>query len=362
MNKTTIIILVVAIIAIITFFIVRARNQFPLPKGETNELVENAENIQDIEKAKMENGNTDEKEIVKTTSIKPSKSDRKVSVTDGIKHSIPLDEILSGGPPKDGIPSIDNPKFLSVKEGDDFLEESDPGIGVFINGEARFYPYRILVWHEIVNDKIGDQPLLVTYCPLCATGIIFDRKVNGQEQEFGVSGKLWQSNLLMYNRAGSETNESLWSQVLGEAVLGVNTGERLKILPSDIIRYSDWKKVYPNTKVLSTDTDATRSYGQDPYGDYYTSESVSFGATFNDNRLHPKALVFGIEINGKYKAYHEDALKIGENKDSFAGREIIINKDNTGRIEISSVGESIQYIPGFWFSWLAVHPETLLFK
>lgn len=285
-----------------------------------------------------------------------------LAVTDGVKHSIPLDEILSGGPGKDGIPSIDAPSFISVKEADKFLEGSDPGIGLAVVGESRFYPYRILVWHEIVNDRVAGEPVLVTYCPLCATGIVFERIVDGMEEEFGVSGKLWQSNLLMYNRSGDAQDESLWSQVLGRAVVGAHTGKKLAIVPSDIVRWGEWKKVHPDTKALSTKTGAFRDYARDPYGDYYTSESVSFGANFRDTRLHPKALVVGIELLGAYKAYAVDALPEGETADTFAGKSVRITKDAAGRIEIRADGERVPHIPSFWFSWLAVHPETELFK
>lgn len=289
-----------------------------------------------------------------------SQTQREILVTDGVKHSIPLNEILSGGPGKDGIPSIDNPKFVSAKDAS-FLNDSDPGLGLTVEGESKFYPYRILVWHEIVNDTIQGNPVLVTYCPLCATGIVFERRIDGTEQEFGVSGKLWQSNLLMYNRAESEAGESLWSQVLGEAVLGVHTGKKLSVVRSDVVRWGDWRKENPNTRALSQDTGALRSYGLDPYGDYYTSESVSFGATFNDSRLHPKALVHGIEINGKYKTYADESIKGGET-DVFAGKNVSITRTEAGGVRFTADGEPLVSIPSFWFSWLAVHPETELFK
>lgn len=308
--------------------------QFPLPSGET---------------------------VPSTASIGESaSSSREVVVTDGVRHSIPLDEILSGGPGKDGIPSIDNPKFISITDAT-FLNDSDPGLGLTVNGESRFYPYRILVWHEIVNDTIVGQPVLVTYCPLCATGIVFDRRVDGEVQEFGVSGRLWQSNLLMYNRTKNESDESLWSQILGEAVLGVHTGKKLSIVRSDVARFGDWREAHSDTKVLSQDTGAIRSYGRDPYGDYYTSESVSFGASFSDTRLHPKALVHGIEIGGKHKAYHDDALT-GTVTDTFVGKNIVITRTNTGELRFTADSEPLASIQGFWFSWLAVHPETELFK
>lgn len=293
---------------------------------------------------------------------------REIMTDDGIIHSIPLDEILEGGPGKDGIPSIDNPKFTSVAGGT-YLNDEDPGIGLTVNGESRFYPYRILVWHEIVNDTVAGQPVLVTYCPLCATGIVFDRRVDGEVQEFGVSGKLWQSNLLMYNRpstalgtsAQNEKDESLWSQVLGEAVVGVHTGKKLSIVRSDIVRWGEWRKAHSDTLALSRDTGMSRDYGRDPYGDYYTSESVSFGASFNDTRLHPKALVHGIEVSGTYKAYADNALS-GTIADTFAGKNISANKTVSGEITFTADGESLPSIPGFWFSWLAVHPETELYQ
>ncbi|MEX2013851.1 MAG: DUF3179 domain-containing protein [Parcubacteria group bacterium] len=334
--KTSFVFIAILILGILVAVWYLGRNQFPLPAGETTLPSNDSE----------------------TRSIT---SRREILATDGVKHSIPLNEILSGGPPKDGIPSIDDPKFILAGKAD-FLKDSDPGLGLTIDGESRFYPYRILVWHEMVNDKMGDTPVLVTYCPLCATGIVFERKVNGEEQEFGVSGKLWQSNLLMYNRASQEENESLWSQVLGEAVLGVNTGEKLKIIPSEITRWGDWKKANSNTKVLSQDTGAFRSYGLDPYEDYYTSESVSFGAEFRDTRLHPKALVHGIEINGEYKAYADEAIKQAGITDSFAEKEIRIERTTAGGVRFTTDGAALPSVPGFWFSWLAVHPETELFK
>ncbi|PIP86270.1 hypothetical protein COW82_02965 [Candidatus Campbellbacteria bacterium CG22_combo_CG10-13_8_21_14_all_43_18] len=350
-------ILIFILVGVGAFWYFQSRSSFPISNGET--VLQGNENKESSVKTAFD-ASTGIKQIVQTQ--------REILVTDGVKHSIPLSEILSGGLSKDGIPSIDAPKFILASEAT-FLNDSDPGLGLTINGESRFYPYRILVWHEIVNDKVAHEPVLVTYCPLCATGIVFDRRVDGEVQEFGVSGRLWQSNLLMYNRSESEDNESLWSQVLGEAVLGVNTGEKLTIVRSDIVRFGDWKRAHPNTKILSQDTGAVRSYGRDPYGDYYTSESVSFGATFTDTRLHPKALVHGIEIGGQYKAYHDGALsgstsspQAGTITDTFGGMSIVVTKTDLGEIRFTANGEPLASIPVFWFSWLAVHPKTELFK
>jgi len=274
---------------------------------------------------------------------------------EGFKE-IPDSEILSGGPGKDGIPSIDEPKFIPVEEAS-FLEGDDFGLGLTVGDTARFYPYQVLVWHEIVNDTVAGVPLAVTYCPLCRTGVTYERKIEGEVVEFGVSGKLWKSNLLMYNRSKPE---SLWSQVLGRAVKGPHTGTRLSIYPSDTVKFSDWKKAHPNTQVLSRDTGAFRAYGNDPYGDYYTNTDVSFGATFDDSRLHPKEFVLGVEHKGKFKAYVADTIAVGETSDEFAGETIAINKTPAGEVRMFIGEQSLPYIGGFWFSWLAVHPNTEL--
>ena len=350
-NPTTIIVILILLIGGV--LIINRGDRFQLPKGDTIKLEEgkNRENMKEA-------GSTDNQlnSGVKRTSV------REVFVTDGVKHSIPLDEILSGGPPKDGIPSIDEPKFISIKEAREFLTDESPGLGVEIDGVARFYPYQILVWHELVNDTLNGRDILVSYCPLCLTGIVFDREIDGVVSEFGVSGKLWKSNLLMYNRTGNGDTESLWSQVLGEGVLGPMTGAKLDIIPSDAVFFGKWREKHSNTEILSKDTGASRSYGADPYGGYYTDDTVSFGATFNDDRLHQKEFVFGIEVNGKFKAYHTEALKEGISTDIFSGETITIVKDEFGGVRMSIDGEELPYIGGFWFSWLAVHNDTDLFK
>jgi hypothetical protein len=189
------------------------------------------------------------------------------SVSAEEKHIVPLDQIVSAGPPPDGIPSIDSPKFVSVEDGNKFLEDSDKILGINIDGDIRAYPLQILVWHEIVNDNVGGIPVAVTYCPLCFTNQVFNRNVNYTISEFGTSGKLYNSNLVMYDRA----TKSLWSQALGEGIVGKYAGTILERIPFDIAYWKDWKQLYPNSKVLSRDTGSNRPYGADPYGDYYTS-------------------------------------------------------------------------------------------
>lgn len=285
-----------------------------------------------------------------------------VMTTNGTRHSIPLEEIISGGPPKDGIPSIDSPIFVGAEKAKEFLSDEDVGQGIFLEGEARFYPNRIMVWHEIVNDTIAGQGVTVTYCPLCGTGIAFSSLVAGQVAQFGVSGKLWQSNLLMYNRTPDPINESLWSQVLGEAVVGPLTGTKLESIPTSTVPFGDWLSQYPQTKVLSAQPGSGRDYENDPYESYYTSASVSFGTSFRDRRLHPKEPVLGAESNGRFKAWQKIALKEGTTTDTLAGKEVTISKDKIGQVTIRDAdGKIIPIIESFWFSWLAVHPKTELF-
>ncbi len=286
-------------------------------------------------------------------------------ITNGIKHSVKLDDIQGGGPPKDGIPSIDNPRFTDIQQADQWLDDTDPGIALTLHGVTRFYPFRILVWHEIVNDTINGQRVLVTYCPLCFSGVVFDPLVDGERVEFGTSGKLWQSNLVMYDRK----TDSLWSQVLGEAVVGEMTGTTLEIMSSDLIQYGDWKSTYPDGQVLSRDTGISRNYNSDPYGNYYTTERVMFPVRAADDRLPNKTFILGIDIDDQAKAYDPAAIKSkGEIVDKFAGRTIIgryeESIDAVRLYEKMSDGTEIRINPitSYWFAWVGAHPDTQLYQ
>ena len=358
--KFFIYIIIFLLVIAAVFFIMRGRGErFEIPSGEAEPISEEAIDTDSSPKgldADFVPDTSDNQDIAMT------RSTRQIFVTDGVKHSIPTDEILSGGPGKDGIPSIDDPKFISTQEADAFLNDDSIGLGFVWKGEVRFYPYQILVWHELVNDVIAGDPILISYCPLCATGIVFEGRVDGKPAEFGVSGLLWKSNLLMYNRTDDPDKESLWSQVLGEAVLGEFTGDKLRVLSADTVKYDMWKKTHPETKVLSRDTGTARNYGRDPYGNYYTDRSVRFGASFSDTRLHPKEFVLGIEFDGQFKAYQKSALPIGTLEDTFAGLNLKITKNELDEVRIvDGDGNTVRIIGGFWFSWLAVHPDTELY-
>ena len=279
--------------------------------------------------------------------------------------SVPADEIISGGPGQDGIPPIDNPKFITIEEAKAILAQDDLGIALTVKGDSRFYPYNILVWHEIVNDIFGRERFLVTYCPLCLSGIVFIPEVDGELVEFGTSGKLYQSNLVMYDR---KTN-SLWSQVLGESIAGEKVGTKLTAFPSDAIKFGNWSKNNPSGKVLSQDTGFSRNYNRDPYGDYHTGLGTFFPVkNSDDNRLPEKELVLGIVINGQPKAYLPSAVKErGEIEDTVAGKTIVARYvDDIDFIRLyEKNGDELTLlspISVYWFSWAAVHPDTELFK
>lgn len=355
MNKNIIIIIIIAIFVI---GIITAR--LIVPRGE-----ETTKTIQIKNGQVFDGGDIHQENSKNTSKENGSILTKEIKITDGVRHSVPLDEIRGGGPPRDGIPSIDNPKFINIQEAKDFLNDKEPGISVSLNGIDRFYPFQILVWHEIVNDKFKKDRVLVTYCPLCLSGIVFDPVVNGERVEFGTSGKLWNSNLVMYDRK----TESLWSQILGEAIVGEMTGSELAVLPSDQMRFGEWRVKFPNGQVLSRDTGATRFYGKDPYGDYYTTPGTIFPVVARDDRLKDKDFVLGIVIEGQAKAYLPEAVKkAGVVEDEFAGKTIIAryesDLDAVRLFEKKKDGalERINPFPNFWFSWAAAHPETQLYK
>jgi len=184
--------------------------------------------------------------------------------TDFSKIVIPLDEIVSGGPPKDGIPAIDDPRFVSVRDADHWLDDREPVVVLDIGGEARAYPLQILMWHEIVNDVAGDVPVAVTFCPLCNSGLIFDRRLDGQVLDFGVSGMLRYSDMIMFDRQ----TESWWQQFLGQAIVGELTGAQLTFLPARLESWERFAARHPEGEVLVPNNPNSRSYGANPYVGY----------------------------------------------------------------------------------------------
>jgi hypothetical protein len=211
--------------------------------------------------------------------------------TDFSKHSVPLSEFQSGGPPRDGIPPIDEPKPTSQADADEWLSEREPVLTVEVGDQVRAYPIQILVWHEIVNDTLGGRPIAVTYCPLCNSSLVFDRHVGDRTLTFGTTGNLRRSDLVMWDRQ----TESWWQQLSAEAVVGELTGTRLEVLPSQTLSWADFRRIHPGGDVLSRDTGVERDYGRNPYAGYDQPDSEPFlfdGET--DDRLPPKERVVAI--------------------------------------------------------------------
>jgi hypothetical protein len=212
--------------------------------------------------------------------------------TDFAQHNVPLDEFMSGGPPKDGIPAIDDPRFVSVAEADSSLDPGEPVAVLEVDGEAHAYPIQILVWHEIANDEIAGKAVSVTYCPLCNSTVAFSREVGGRVLDFGTTGRLRNSDLVMYDRQ----TESWWQQLTGEAVVGELTGTKLEVLPSQILSWEEVQRVHPNAEVLSRDTGFSRDYGATPYAGYEDPDSQPFLLEGEaDDRLPPKERVTAIQ-------------------------------------------------------------------
>jgi hypothetical protein len=292
--------------------------------------------------------------------VKENSEEVKVT-SDGTKYLVNPDKIQGGGPPKDGIPSIDNPTFVSVEDADKWIQGNELVLVLTYKGIERVYPLQILVWHEIVNDEIGGDPLLITYCPLCGSGIAYERKINGEEVEFGTSGKLYNSNLVMYDRL----TDSYWTQIDGLAIIGELTGSRLTPISIDTVSWRDWKDAHPNSEVLSKDTGFDREYGHDPYGNYYEDSFLFFPVENTDDRIHAKTVVFGIEINGEFKAYREeDLIEKGVIEDIVGGTKLKIERDPSGIVKITNTdtGEEIVKERDFWFAWYAFHPKTKLYE
>ena len=189
--------------------------------------------------------------------------------TDFSKHTVPLDEIVSGGPPKDGIPPIDRPKFVSVNEADRWLAGREPVVVLEIEGHVRIYPIQILMWHEIVNDQVGQIPVAITFCPLCNTALAFDRRLDDTVLDFGTTGRLRHSDLVMYDRQ----TESWWQQASGEGIVGAYAGRTLTFVPAPLVNWSLAKKTHPGARVLSRDTGHSRAYGKNPYRRYDSQRS-----------------------------------------------------------------------------------------
>ncbi len=265
---------------------------------------------------------------------------------DVTRHVIRLDEVQAGGPTKNGIPALDHPAFISASEAERNLKAEDTILGVEFGGVAKAYPVRILNWHEVVNDDVGEQPVLISWCPLCGSGLVYDPRAHDRRYTFGVSGLLYQQNLLLFDH----DTESLWSQLRGGAVAGSLAGTSLRLLPVNMSTWQSWKAEHPQTLVLSFQTGYKRDYSRDPYRDWLL-----------DRRM---ALV--ISRNGQTKIYpYSELKKAGPAlQDDLAGLMFTIlfdTKQQSATVQASS-GETPPHFVAFLGNVRAFFPTAAIYK
>ncbi len=335
--------------------------------------------------------------------------------TDFSLHTVPFDEITPVLGP-DGIPAIADPDFVTLDDADRWLGPQEPVIAFEIDGDARAYPLQILTWHEIVNDIVGGVPVAVTFCPLCNSAIVFDRRFDGEVFDFGVSGNLRNSDLIMFDRQ----THTWWQQFTGEGIVGQFAGRQLTLLPGSIISWEDFKGANPEGIVLSRDTGFRRPYGENPYAGYDRVDNPPFlfdGDT--DGRLLPKERVLAVTVNGVDAAFPFSILeeekvvhytvggkelvvffKAGTNsaldqrsirgsKDvgatgvfepELGGRKLTFRAEGDGFVDEGTgsvwniLGEAVEgplagetlspvvHANHFWFAWGAFKPDTEIFR
>jgi hypothetical protein len=321
--------------------------------------------------------------------------------------------IISGGPPPDGIPPIDEPTFLPTTAVD-FLADNEPVLALEIDGDARAYPIQVMIWHEIVNDTVGGAPVSVTYCPLCNTAVAVDRRVGDRVLSFGTSGLLYQSALVMYDRQ----TESLWSHFTRQAIAGVLTGIELDTHPVSTVAWGDWRNAHPDGLVLSRDTGHDRDYGRNPYPGYDDINNPPF--LFDgevDGRLAAKTRVVGVGLDSAPTAIRLDpllevgvvafelngvptvawalpgttsALDAGEVTDgrdvgatgvfvaTHDGQTLTFTRTNDGFVDTQTGSrwnifgtavegplrgtqlDAVEHVDTFWFAWAAFAPSTII--
>lgn len=286
--------------------------------------------------------------------------------TDFSQVSVPLQEILPGGPGKDGIPSIDNPVFLPVGEVEN-LDDDEAVIGLTINGDARAYPLRILMWHEIVNDQVGGVPVTITYCPLCNTSIVFERTLSGQVLSFGTTGNLRHSDLVMYDRQ----TESWWQQYSGHAIVGELNGERLAIVPSRLESFSEFRQRNSNGQVLIPNAPRARPYGSNPYVGYdqaprpplyQGSLPVDIAPMMRVVAIDDLAITLPLMRELETVQYQGMTISWHSGQRSALDDIRIDRGANVGSVKVTRDGQDLPYVVTFAFAFLAFHPEGRLIQ
>ncbi len=270
------------------------------------------------------------------------------------KRSIALDDLNQGCPARDCIPSIDSPRFVAAHEASHVADDAIV-IAISYKDENRAYPARILDHHEIVNDTIAGDPIAITWCPLCGSAVGVRRVIAGKTTEFGVSGVLYNSDLVFYDR----TTETLWDQIEAKAIVGPLTGEQLELVPVTMTRWSRWKTAHPDTVVLSQDTGFEKDYSVDRFANYRESMALWFPVSGQDDRIHPKSVVFGFMLDDGPIAFTEKLLTgQGSYTHRRGGEELVVSTNDDGTIVLEASGKIYAPIRLFWFAWYTFHPAT----
>jgi hypothetical protein len=267
--------------------------------------------------------------------------------TDLSRRSIDLRELKPGGPPKDGIPALHESRFTTVRKARSWLSPREPVVVIENSGAARAYPLQILIWHELVNDGFDGRAILVSYCPLCNSAVVFDRSLNGQVYEFGVSGMLRESDMVMFDRQ----TESLWQQITGEAIVGSLAGSKLTVVPSQTVSFETFQTQFPDGEVLSRDTGFDRAYGRNPYAGYESGGRpimpVNLSSTNvpRELRRSPLERILAVSIGAQTKAYPFRMLRrVGVLQDRIGNTSIVIFFDDrvTGALDAARISESTE--------------------
>lgn len=274
--------------------------------------------------------------------------------------SVALEDLNQGCSARDCIPSIDNPKFVAAADAS-HVSDDDVVIAISYGGEYRAYPAKILDHHEIVNDTIAGDPIAITWCPLCGSAIGVRRNLGGKTTEFGVSGVLYNSDLVFYDRATG----TLWDQIEAEGIVGPLTGEKLELVPVTMTRWLRWRTAHPDTSVLSSDTGFEEDYSVDHYGKYRDSTRIMFPVKQEDDRIHPKSVVYGFRLDSGTVAYAASLLQEHSTyQHSVDGveRTVTLSDDGSVVLEIAGSGKRFEPIRLYWFAWYTFHPETELIQ
>ena len=270
------------------------------------------------------------------------------------KKSVALGDLKQGCPARDCIPSIDKPKFVSADDATHVTADSVV-LAIAYNGEYRAYPARILDHHEIVNDTIAGTPIAITWCPLCGSAVGVRREIAGEVTEFGVSGVLYNSDLVLYDR----TTETLWDQIEAKGIVGPLTGEALRLVPITMTKWSKWRAAHPETLVLSTETGFEKDYSSDHFAKYRDTTDLWFPVARSDDRVHAKTVVYGFDFDTHSVAYAHGLLaEHGTYRHELAGQQVAVTLQKDGSVTMDMSGEKYEPVRAYWFAWFTFHPKT----